>query len=127
MASQELLNKLFAALESSSLFQLMSSDERADIREKYSRSSDEDILDAMKALEEAEKMNAEIDKEASKIQNQKVQLVQDVKESMHTLKKIELQTEEDKDTQATDKEAENLINGLNQGSGDKKKKFLGIF
>ncbi|MCC7197063.1 hypothetical protein IT413_02585 [Candidatus Peregrinibacteria bacterium] len=127
MASQELLNKLFSALESSSLFQLMSSDERLAIREKYAKSSDVDIMDAMKALEEAEKMNADIDKEESEIQSQKVELVKDVKESMHVLKKVELQTEEDKDALATDKEAESLINGLNQGSSDKKKKFLGIF
>jgi|GEM_PF-2624448 len=127
MPSKELLNRLMAALDSSPLFKEIGLDDQIEIKEKYKHSSDDEILDALKALDQAEEMSADVDKEEKEIQNEKVEMVQEVKSSMRTLKKVELQDAEVQDAQQTDKDAEKLINGLGKADTPKKKKLFGIF
>jgi hypothetical protein len=122
---QEELQKKF---QSSPTFSQLPSDQKAKIRQQYLNASDEQALNALKALESADKNYIVAQEKRKEAEQKKIQLTEVILIETKNLEKVSLKSKEKKEEQNSDKvlsQLETDLEGLNPKP--KRKKWFGIF
>ena len=132
--NQELLNQFLAMLEQSSSYKLLSAEDQAAVKANYQNTSDEQLKQAIQALEEDKVATHEL---AEKAKKREAVLEEESLQLKTTLREVERDERHEAEVadSATDKqEMQSLmqeIDHIEQPEAEvpkkKRKKFLGIF
>jgi len=131
--NQELLNQFLGKLETSNSFQMMVPAEQAAIKSRYLDATDEQLLQAIQALDEDKITTDRIEAEKKKSEQELEESVGEIKSTLKSITKNE-RVEAEKVEQVTEKvQEEELLHEIEEmdkpkeEAPKKRKKFLGIF
>jgi hypothetical protein len=134
--NQELQNQFFGLLEASSSFKLLSPEQQAAIKSKYENATDDELKEAIQALQEDHEFTVNLQAEAKKNEEALEKGIVEVKGALKAVKRDELKNAEAADEVASKQEMQGVMQELNistpakdapKTDAPKRKKFLGIF
>jgi len=133
MPNRILFGTFIQLLEASSSFKLLSPEQQAEIRANYENASDEQLQEAIKALEEDKAATTKLEEEREQNKAKLEERMMDVKTTLRSIERDE-RVEAEQEAKVTDEKTQaDLLNQIDQieqpktEAPKKRKKFLGIF